>query len=77
MFTQLTRGRVIALWFVIVGAIAITGYEAGIKMALSTGVLLLAASVVPPVILMAFWPAAPTATASELMHDGNTPSGTP
>jgi hypothetical protein len=76
MLTGLTRRRTIALWFVIVGAIVMTCYGAGIHVTLSTGVLLLAASIVPSILLMAFWPVTPAPTAAELMHD-EAPPGTP
>jgi hypothetical protein len=71
MFNAMTRARVIQLWFVAV-AVAIAGAVVfGVAVTLSTAVLLLAASLVPPAIVAVMWPAGPQENAGDVIHAGD------
>jgi hypothetical protein len=54
-------------------AIAAFGVFIGVVVTPGTGALLLAASVVPPAIMLFMWPGARPATVAELLHAVDTP----
>lgn len=64
----ITRSRLIQIWFGAV-AVAIAGVIVlGVAITISTGVLLLSASVVPPAIVLFLWREAPPPTVAEVIH---------
>jgi hypothetical protein len=68
MLNSLTRTRVIQLWFVAVAVVIAAGVAFGVAITPSTAVLLVAGSLVPPVILLVMWRDAPPQTAAEVIH---------
>jgi len=63
-----TRTRVIQLWFVAVAVAVAAGIAFGVGVTASTAVLLVAGSLVPPVILLVMWRDAPPPTVAEVIH---------
>lgn len=72
MFKHMTRSRAIQVWFAAVVLVVVAGLAFGVSMTVGTAVLLLALSLVPPVIILMLWPGVQPPTASEVIH-GVTP----
>jgi hypothetical protein len=69
MLKDMTRARVIQLWFAaVVVAIAI-GVVLGASVSASTAAMLLALCLVPPAIVLVMWPGVQPPTAAEVLHD--------
>jgi len=68
MLNSLTRTRAVQLWFVVVAVAIAAGVAFGVAVTLSTAVLLLAGSLVPPAILIFMWRDAPPPTVAEVIH---------
>jgi hypothetical protein len=65
MLNALTRTRVIQVWFVAVAVVIAAAIAFGVTVTLSTGVLLVAGCLVPPVIVAIMWPVDPPKTVRE------------
>jgi len=60
-FRQLTRLRLLQIWFAVVLLIVVAAIALGVSVTLGTGALLLAMCLVPPAVLLMLWPSdAPT-----------------
>jgi hypothetical protein len=69
MLKNVTRVKVIGLWFAAV-VVAIAGSVVlGASVSAATGMLLLAVCLVPPAIVLFMWPAVHTPTVAEVLHD--------
>jgi hypothetical protein len=68
MLDALTRGKFIQIWFAAVAVAVAAGIALGVAVTMSTGILLVAASLVPPAILWFMWPEAPPPTVAEVIH---------
>jgi hypothetical protein len=68
MLKTLTRSRLIQVWFAAITLIVVAGIAFGMSVTLSTGVLLLALSLVPPAIVLLMWPGVQPPTASEVLR---------
>jgi hypothetical protein len=68
MLSQLSRGRVIAAWFVLVAVVMAGSIAAGAVPKLSTWVMLAAISVSAPGGFLLIWRGAPPLTVAELLH---------
>jgi hypothetical protein len=71
MLQRLTRGKLIAVWFIVVAAVWALVVLLGVSVSTSTAMLLIVGSIVPPVVLMALWRGEAQPTMAELMHDGD------
>ena len=68
MMKNMTRSRVIQVWFAAVALVAAAGVAFGVAMTLGTGTMLLALSFVPPAIVLLLWPGNQPLTAAEVIH---------
>lgn len=74
MLKNISRMRVAAVWCVAVLAVGAASVVAGATVTMGTAGLLLAACLVPPIIMMLVWRGAPPVTVAELLHTVNGPS---
>ena len=68
----MTRTILIEIWFGIVALSAVLLVVLGSGITWGTGLLLLALSVVPPVVLFALWPRVEPPTAAQVLHASGT-----
>ncbi len=69
MLKDITRSKLIQMWFVAVLLIVGAVIAAHVSVTASTGVMLLALSVVPPTLVFLLWPRkVQPITASEVLH---------
>ena len=68
MLNDITRSRVIQVWFAAVVLVVVAAVAFGAAVTVGTGVLLLALCLVPPVIVLVLWPGVQPQTASEVLH---------
>jgi hypothetical protein len=68
MLKDMTRSRVIQVWFVAVALIAVATFALGWAISMGTAGLLLALSLVPPAILILLWPQVQLPTAAEVLR---------
>ena len=73
MAGRITRGAAIVVWFAVVGAIAVASAVLNVAVSAGTVLLLLAACLVPPAIMLLVWRGAPPVTIAELLHDVDAP----
>ena len=73
MLKGLSRNRLVGFWFAAVAVIIASVVAMGVNVAVSTTVLLLAMSLVPPAIMWLVWRGAPPPTAREILYSANTP----
>jgi hypothetical protein len=65
---NLTRGRLIQLWFAVVVLVVVGLVAFSAAMTLGTAMILLALSLVPPAIVLMLWPGDQPLTAAEVLH---------
>jgi hypothetical protein len=68
MLKNLTRSKLIQIWFVAVALLATAAISFGAAMTAATAALLLALSFVPPAIVLLLWPGVEPPTASEVLR---------
>ena len=68
MLNEMTRSRVTQAWFAAVTLIVVAGIALGTSVTVSTGALLLAMSLVPPVIVLMLWPGPSPRTTAEMLY---------
>jgi hypothetical protein len=69
MLKDVTRSKLVGIWFAAV-ALAIVGCIAfGVAVTIGTGALLLAMSLVPPLLVVMLWPNGGPPTVAEVLHD--------
>jgi hypothetical protein len=68
MLKDMTRTRLIQVWFVAVALFVVAGLAIGASVTVGTGVLLVAVGLVPPGIILMLWPG-DTPTVAEVIHD--------
>ena len=71
MLKDMTRSRLIQGWFSAVLLVVVAGIAFGASVTLSTGAMLLALSLVPPVMVLVLWPGVQSRTAAEVLYDSN------
>jgi len=64
----MSRGRMIAVWFVLVAVVMAGSLAAGAAPKLSTWMMLVAISLSAPSVFLLIWRGAPPATVAELLH---------
>jgi hypothetical protein len=72
MVKDITRNRLVGLWFAAVVVIIATVIVTGVHVGVTTTALLIALSIVPPGIMLALWPSAPPKTIAEILYAANT-----
>jgi hypothetical protein len=70
MLRNMTRSKVIQVWFTIVALVVAAGIALGASVTVGTGVMLLALGLVPPAIVLALWPGVQPPTVAEMLRDG-------
>lgn len=68
MLNEMTRSRVTKVWFAAVTLIVVASIALGGSVTVSTGALLLAMSLVPPVIVLMLWPGPQPRTTAEMLY---------
>jgi hypothetical protein len=71
MLKDLTRSKVIQIWFVAVALVLAAGVALGVTVTAGTGAMLLALCLVPPAIVLVLWPAVQPRTVAEVLHDAD------
>jgi hypothetical protein len=71
MAIRMTRSRLIATWYAAVALVVVAALALGAAMTVSTGAMLLALTLVPPVLVIVLWPGVQPLTASEVIHGAN------
>ena len=70
VWNEMTRSRLILLWFAMVGVTLLIALGMGARLAASNAVVLAALCLTPPAIVMLLWRAQPP-TVAEVLHDAN------
>ena len=65
---QMSRSRVIQVWFAAVTLVLVAAVTIGTPMTIGTGAVLLALSVVPAAIVFKLWPGPEPATVAEVLY---------
>jgi hypothetical protein len=68
MLKDITRSRLIQVWFAAVALVVVAGVAFGATVTVSTGAMLLALSLVPPAIVFLLWPGVQPLTAADVVH---------
>lgn len=68
MLKDMTRSRLIQVWFAAVALVVVAGVAFGAAVTVSTGAMLLALSLVPPAIVFLLWPGVQPLTAADVVH---------
>jgi hypothetical protein len=68
MLKDITRSRLIQVWFAAVALVVVAGVAFGSTVTVSTGAMLLALSLVPPAIVFLLWPGVQPLTAADVVH---------
>jgi len=68
MRKEMTRSRLIQVWFAALGLIVVAGIAVGANVTVGTGAMLLALCLVPPVIVLIVWPGVQPSTIAEVLH---------
>jgi len=68
MLNDITRNRLVALWFATVAVVIASVVGLGAHVGLSTTAYLLTLSLMPPGIVMVLWRRAPPQTVGELLY---------
>jgi hypothetical protein len=69
LLKNMTRAKVIGLWFAAVVVAIAASVVLGASVSTATGMLLVALCLVPPAIVLFMWPAVPSRTVAEVLHD--------
>jgi hypothetical protein len=68
MLRDLTRLKLIQVWFVAIAMVGAAVVAFGPAVTLGTAAMLFAVSLVPPAVVFALWPQAEPLTASDVLH---------
>jgi hypothetical protein len=69
MLKDITRSRLIQVWFVAILLVAVAGMAFGMSMTVSTAAMLLAMSLVPPAVVLLLWPGVQSPTVGDVLRD--------
>ena len=72
MLNDITRNRLVGLWFVAVAIVIASVISMGVNVGVSTTGLLLTLSLVPPGIIFVLWRGAEPPTVGEILYAANT-----
>ncbi|HVH29910.1 MAG TPA: hypothetical protein VM818_24345 [Vicinamibacterales bacterium] len=70
MWNDMTRTRLIQLWFAVVGVTVVIALTMGASLTVSNAAVLAALCLTPPAIVMLLWRAQPQ-TVAEVLHDAD------
>jgi len=70
MLKDVTRSRLIQIWFAAVALVVVDGIALGVSVTGGTGAMLLALSLVPALLILMLWPGHPAPTIAEVLHNG-------
>ena len=73
MLNDMTRSRLIQVWFAAVALVVFAGIALGAAMTIGTGALLFGMCLVPPAIILMLWPRVQTLTIAEVLHGTERP----
>ena len=68
MLNDITRNRLVGLWFGAVGLVIASVVAMGVNVGVSTTALLLTMALVPPAIMLTLWRGGPNQTVAEILH---------
>ena len=68
MLKDITRAKMIRVWFAAVALVCVAMVAFGRTVTLGTGGVLLALSIVPPVIIFLLWPGPQSLTAGDVLR---------
>ena len=68
MLQDLTRVRLIQIWFVAVLLVVVASLALGVSVTLGTGAMLLLLCLVPPAIVLKLWPGSQQPTAGDVLR---------
>ena len=68
MLSNMTRTRVIQVWFAAVALVVVAAVAFGGEVNVGTGGMLLTLSLVPPIIVFLLWPRAQALTAGDVIR---------
>ena len=68
MLKHMTRANVIQVWFAAVALVVVAAVALGAQMTVGTGGMLLALSLVPPLIVFLLWPGPQSVTAGDVLR---------
>ena len=68
MLKDITRARMLKVWFTAVALVLVAAIAFGASITMSTGFLLGGLCLVPPVMLFMLWPAPVTQTAGDVLR---------
>jgi hypothetical protein len=68
MMKNLTRSRVIQIWFAAVLLIVVACIAFGVAMTIGTGAMLLVMSLVPPAVVLLLWPGVQPLTVGDVLR---------
>jgi hypothetical protein len=71
MLKNITRSRLIQVWFVAVLLVAVAGISFGMSVTVSTGAMLFAMSLVPPAMVLLLWPGVQSPTVGDVLRDSD------
>ena len=71
MLKNVTRSRLIQVWFAVVALVVAGSIAVGVSVTSGTAVMLLAAALVPPVILLLLRPGDQPQTVAQLLHEAD------
>jgi hypothetical protein len=69
MLKDVTRSRLIQVWFAAVTLVVVAGVALGAAVTIGTGAMLLALCLAPPAIILMLWPGVEPPTIAEVLHD--------
>jgi len=70
MLKDVTRSRLIQIWFAAVALVVVAGIALGVSVTGGTGAMLLALSLVPAFLILMLWPGRPAPTIAEVLYNG-------
>jgi len=73
MFNEISRTRLISVWFATAALISASILAMGVNVAAGTTAILAAMSLVPPAIMLILWRGAPPQTARDIMYSASSP----
>jgi hypothetical protein len=68
MLTDMTRSRLLQIWFTAVALVVVAGLALGASVTVGTGLILLALCLVPPAIVLKLWPGKQAQTVNDVLH---------
>jgi hypothetical protein len=72
MWKSISRAQLVGAWLMAAATLMAFGVVMGVDVTLSSGVLLVATSLVPPAVVLLVWRGAPPFTVAELLHSVDT-----